>query len=89
MAHDLLGHAVAVGRLEILADGVVLILLGSELDVGKLLVDLVLVVLVERDAGLPGGIAQRRDLHQVLLGSVPEIIVPGVKLVTDKENIHS
>ena len=83
VAHDLLGRAVAVSRLEILADGVVLILLGSELDVGKLLVDLVLVVLVERDAGLLGGIAQRRDLHQVLLGSVLEIIVPGVKLVAD------
>ena len=83
VAHDLLGHAVAVGRLEILADGVVLILLGSELDVGKLLVDLVLVVLVERDAGLLGGIAQRRDLHQILLSSVPEIIVPGVKVVAD------
>ena len=83
VAHDLLGRAVAVSRLEILADGVVLILLGSELDVGKLLVDLVLVVLVERDAGLLRGIAQCRDLHQVLLGSVPEIIVPGVKLVAD------
>ena len=34
VTRDLLGHAVAVGRLEILADGVVLILLGSELNVG-------------------------------------------------------
>ena len=83
MAHDLFGHAVAIGRLQILADGVVLILLGSELEVGKLLVDLMLIVLVERDAGLLRGIAQRRDLHQILFGSILEIIVPGVEIIAD------
>ena len=83
MAHDLFGHAVAIGRLQILADGVVLILLGSELEVGKLLVDLMLIVLIERDAGLLRGIAQRRDLHQILFGSILEIIVPGVEIIAD------
>ena len=83
VARDLLGHAVAVDCLQILADRAVLILLGRELNVGKLLIDLMLIVLVERDAGLLGGIAQRRDLHEVLLGSVLKIVIPRVKLLAD------
>jgi len=83
VARDLLGHAVAVDCLQILADRAVLILLGRELDIGKLLIDLMLIVLVERDAGLLGGIAQRRDLHEVLLGSVLKIVIPRVKLLAD------
>lgn len=42
-----------------------------------------LIVLVERDAGLLRGIAQRRDLHQILFGSILEIIVPGVEIIAD------